>query len=94
MDPQKGYIAKKSGHSRGSTIDLAIAGLDFGTPLDWLGVESNTKYPDISQEQKDNREILVRAMEKHGFKNLWKEWWHFTLVNEPFPDTFFDFVNE
>lgn len=95
-----GYIASKSGHSRGSTIDLGIIDANTGEPLDmggffdFFGGKSWTDNPDITEIQKQNRAILRSAMEKHNFRNYEKEWWHYTLRWEPFPDTYFDFLVE
>ncbi len=95
-----GYIAKKSGHSRGSTVDLTIvvldpngkgADLDMGTGFDYLGVQSWPDNPDMTAFQRAHRMLLRQVMEKHGFKPYDKEWWHFTLKDEPYPDTFFNF---
>ncbi len=96
----EGYIASKSGHSRGSTIDLSIIDantgelLDMGGFFDFFGEKSWTDNPDITETQKQNRSILLTAMEKHNFRNYEKEWWHYTLRWEPFPDTYFDFLVE
>ena len=96
----EGYIATHSGHSKGSTIDLTIVdantgiALDMGSPYDFFGEESWVDYQNISEKQKANRQILQEVMLKHGFRNYSKEWWHFTLRQEPFPETFFDFVIE
>lgn len=95
-----GYIASRSGHSRGSTVDLTLVDgntgkqLDMGTPFDFFGLESAVNYQELSLEQKTNRAILQEAMQKHGFRNYPQEWWHFTLRNEPYPDTYFDFLVE
>lgn len=92
-----GYIALKSGHSRGSTIDVTLISLstakelDMGTSFDFFGEKSNHQYPKLSKLQKKNRKLLRSIMEKHGFKAYEKEWWHYTLEKEPFPDTYFDF---
>lgn len=94
---ERGYIADKSGHSRGSTLDLTLvessssAELDMGTPFDYFDALSNTDDPRISEQQQRNRLLLKSAMENHGFVNYDKEWWHYTLKNEPYPDTYFDF---
>ena len=94
---REGYIASKSGHSRGSTVDLTITNgetgipLDMGSPYDFFGEQSWVDYPNITEEQKKNRQLLQSVMIKHGFRNYPKEWWHFTLRGEPFPSTFFDF---
>ena len=85
-----GYIAHKSGHSRGSTIDVSLIDLsnnnqiDMGTIYDFFGPESSTLYPNISENQKYNRSLLNDIMSNNGFKNYSKEWWHFTLEDEPF----------
>lgn len=95
-----GYIATRSGHSRGSTIDLTIMDnstgkvLDMGSPYDFFGEASWVNYPNISKKQKENRQLLQKVMLKHGFRNYSKEWWHFTLRWEPFPKTYFDFPIE
>ncbi|MCA0132068.1 M15 family metallopeptidase [Winogradskyella alexanderae] len=94
------YIASRSGHSRGSTMDLTIIDgntsipLDMGTPYDFFGQESWVAYQGLTETQKANRQLLQKIMLKHGFRNYPKEWWHFTLREEPFPDTYFDFVIE
>ena len=112
------YIMEKSGHTRGSTVDLTLFDMttekevDMGGTFDWFGPEShpdfcgnpetgeytgdNAKSPanpkrSITEEQFNNRMILRKAMLAHGFKPLDTEWWHFTLRNEPFPDTYFTF---
>ncbi|WP_100612232.1 M15 family metallopeptidase [Confluentibacter lentus] len=91
------YIASRSGHSKGSTVDVTIINaktkkpLDMGSNYDFFGKQSWTDYKDISEEQKSNRKLLLKIMTKHGFVNFYKEWWHFTLKNEPFPNTYFDF---
>lgn len=92
-----GYIAEKSGHSRGSTVDLTIIDLnsglelDMGTPFDYFGPASWPGNPDMSTEIRSNRALLQSVMIRNGFRPLKEEWWHFTLVNEPHPDTYFDF---
>ena len=108
------YVARKSGHTRGSTVDLTLFDMrtekevDMGGTFDWFGVESHPDFggnPDtgkytgikspagrkITKQQFANRMILRQAMLRHGFKPLDTEWWHFTLKNEPFPDTYFTF---
>ena len=93
----KGYIAKQSSHSRGSTIDLTLLDmatgreLDMGSPFDRFGAISHPDYRGITQEQYDNRMLLRRAMLRGGFEPIDCEWWHFTLRDEPYPDTYFDF---
>ena len=96
---EKGYIAAKSGHSRGSTIDLTLVDeqgieLDMGTGWDYFGPASWPGSDAVTPEQKDNRMLLRLLMVEHGFKPLKEEWWHFTLKNEPFPETYFDIVAE
>jgi len=121
---KRGYIAHRSGHSRGSTIDLTLiplgalplgppaadsdgdcrtdfrtrtgaaapdGSLDMGTTFDCFDERSHTDSPDISPAARRNRALLRAAMERQGFVNYPKEWWHFTLANEPYPDTPFDF---
>ena len=94
---EKEYIMARSGHSRGSTVDLTLLDeatgkeLDMGSPFDWFGDESHPDYTDLSAQQLANRLILRQAMLRHGFKPLDSEWWHFTLADEPYPDTYFDF---
>lgn len=90
-----GYIASHSGHSRGSTIDMTLARadgteLDMGTPFDFFSPKSWPVASNITAEQRANRMRLAAAMQRHGFRAYPKEWWHFTLRNEPFPDTYFD----
>jgi D-alanyl-D-alanine dipeptidase len=121
---REGYIAHKSGHSRGSTVDLTIArvpipeqgpyndgrdlrecylpwekrfkdnSIDMGTGFDCFHERSWTANNQIGAQQRANRLLLKTLMEKHGFRNYRKEWWHFTLENEPFPTTYFDFIIE
>jgi len=115
-----GYIADKSGHSRGSTIDLTIVpfplpsqpefdtdnqcecfestekrfkdnSIDMGTGFDCFHSLSHTGNIELTPQQRANRLLLTSLMDKYGFKNLAEEWWHFTLRNEPFPNTYFDF---
>ena len=91
-----GYIASQSGHSRGSTADLTLARadgteLDMGTHFDFFSPKSWTADPTVSAEQRANRMLLADAMRRRGFRGYDKEWWHFTLRGEPFPDTYFDF---
>ena len=68
-----------------------IKELDMGSPFDWFGIESHPDYMDLTEEQIANRHILWDAMFGHGFKGIDSEWWHFTLKDEPFPDTYFTF---
>ena len=90
------YIATKSGHTRGSTVDLTIikkdgSFVDMGGTFDLFSEVSHQKYDKITKEQKRNRRILKEAMLKAGFKGLYSEWWHFTLKDEPYKDTYFNF---
>ena len=90
-----GYIASHSGHSRGSTIDMTLtradgAELDMGTPFDFFSPKSWPAASNVSVEAHTNRMRLAAAMQRRGFRPYPKEWWHFTLRNEPFPDTYFD----
>ncbi|CAA6815351.1 MAG: D-alanyl-D-alanine dipeptidase (EC [uncultured Sulfurovum sp.] len=94
---REGYIAKKSGHSRGSTVDLSIIdletqkALDMGSTFDFFGERSWLKYQQITAKQRANRMLLNALMLKHGFKAYAEEWWHFTLKNEPYKHHYFDF---
>ena len=94
---EKGYIAKKSSHSRGSTVDLTLLDmctgweLDMGSPFDLFSVASHPDYKGITEQQYENRMILQRAMVRSGFEPIDCEWWHFTLKDEPYPDTYFEF---
>lgn len=90
------YIMPKSGHTRGSTIDLTIikqdgSSVDMGGTFDLFSEISHPDYKKLTKEQKRNRKILQDAMSKAGFKGLDSEWWHFTLKEEPYPDTYFNF---
>lgn len=92
-----GYIAERSGHSRGSTLDLTIvdlatgAELDMGTPFDLFDTRSWPTDESVSAEARANRLMLQNLMRTHGFRSLREEWWHFTLEGEPHADTYFDF---
>ena len=94
---KEGYIAKKSGHSRGSTVDLTLIdleskeALDMGSSFDLFGQRSWVKYLGITAQQRANRAFLHRIMLEHGFKALPEEWWHFTLREEPYKKRYFDF---
>ena len=93
----QGYIAEHSGHSRGSTVDLTLFDMttekevDMGGTFDYFGERSHPDYTGITDEQYANRMLLREAMLAHGFRPLAEEWWHFTLENEPYPDTYFTF---
>lgn len=95
-----GYISSRSGHSRGSTVDLTIIDansgeeLDMGGAYDFFGELSHHDFKNISDDQKNNRLLLKNIMMKHGFRPYTQEWWHYTFQPEPFPDTYFDFVVE
>jgi zinc D-Ala-D-Ala dipeptidase len=122
---RQGYIAEKSGHSRGSTVDLTLVpvdspqqptqkhlaevsadcrfpkhfrfrdeSLDMGTAFDCFDPLSHTENTRISREARYNRLYLKQRMEAHGFRNLPEEWWHYTLVDEPFPNQYFNFPME
>ncbi|MBU1642813.1 M15 family metallopeptidase [bacterium] len=88
----RGYIASKSGHSRGSTVDLTIDGLDMGTPFDFFDPRSHTESDAVTEKQHENRMRLKKVMEENGFQNYTEEWWHFTLKSEPFKERYFDFA--
>lgn len=93
----KGYVASKSSHSRGSTVDLTLFDMekgkevDMGSPFDFFGEISHPDYKGITEEQFNNRMRLQKVMLRNGFKPYGSEWWHFTLDNEPYPDTYFEF---
>jgi D-alanyl-D-alanine dipeptidase len=93
-----GYIAERSGHSRGSTVDLTIvdlasgAEIDMGSPFDLFDTRSWPTDQSASADARANRLMLQSLMSRHGFRPLQEEWWHFTLNDEPYPDTYFDFV--
>ena len=94
-----GYIASKSSHSRGSTVDLTLVDItsgkevDMGSPYDFFGLESSHDYKNISNTQKNNRKFLLDIMTNNGFSSYPKEWWHYTLYDEPFTSTYFDFIS-
>lgn len=93
----QGYISSKSGHSRGSTVDLTLLDMDTGKELDmggtfdYFGKRSHPGYDGLTEGQAANRALLRETMLAHGFKGINTEWWHFTLKNEPYSDTYFDF---
>ena len=96
----QGYIAEKSNHSRGSTVDLTLVSLDsersggeldMGTGFDLFSPKSRLDNLSMSTDQRAHRLLLQSLMKKHGFDPYPQEWWHFTLRKEPFPDTYFDF---
>ena len=97
---KEGYIAARSSHSRGSTVDLtivyrddggAVRDLDMGSPYDFFSPVSWPSSKAVSAQQRANRALLHVVMMAYGFAPYEQEWWHFTLENEPFPDTYFDF---
>lgn len=94
----EGYIAEKSGHSRGSTVDLTLVDLasgdelDMGSPWDFFGPVSHALINTVPEKAQENRMLLRTLMIKHGFNPYEAEWWHFTLAEEPYPETYFDFV--
>ena len=97
------YISRKSGHSRGSTIDMTIchkdtgAEVDMGGHFDFFGQASHTafvgRYPlgEVTKSHRQTRLMLKSVMTSHGFKAISNEWWHFTLRNEPHPATYYNF---
>ncbi len=94
---KQGYIASQSGHSRGSTIDLTLFDmqtgkeLDMGSPFDLFSELSHPDCKSVTEEQYENRMFLQKAMMRGGFVPIDCEWWHFTLKDEPYPDTYFEF---
>ena len=93
----EGYIAKRSSHSRGSAVDVTLLDMktgkevDMGSPFDLFSVISHPDCRDITGEQYENRMLLQKTMVRNGFRTLDCEWWHFSLEDEPYPDTYFDF---
>ena len=93
----RGYIAKKSSHSRGSAVDLTLLDMRTGKELDMGGpfdLFSEVSHPDcrtVTEEQFENRMLLQRVMVRNGFLPIDCEWWHFSLTDEPYPDTYFEF---
>ena len=94
---ERGYVARKSGHSRGSTVDLTLYHLDtgelaeMGGDHDLMDVRSHHDAPGVSELEASNRRCLRSIMEASGFASYDREWWHYTLTHEPYPDTYFDF---
>jgi zinc D-Ala-D-Ala dipeptidase len=116
-----GYLASRSAHSRGSTVDLGIVPadlpalsaydpaaplkpctaakaerfedgtIDLGTGYDCLDPLARTSSPDVTAQAKSNRKLLQELMRRFGFKPYSREWWHFELADEPFPQQSFDF---
>lgn len=98
---KEGYIAERSGHSHGSTVNLTLVSrpnpllpLNMGTPFDFFSVASWPDYPRLAPQQRANWLLLQSLMVRHGFKHYPKEWWHFTLDLEPYTNTYFDFAVE
>ncbi|WP_369372268.1 D-Ala-D-Ala dipeptidase VanX [Promicromonospora sp. Populi] len=93
----QGYVAVKSGHSRGSTVDLSLfqLGTDEHVPMggdhDLMDVVSHHGAQGITPVEAENRQHLCNIMEASGFSSYDREWWHYTLKDEPYPDTYFDF---
>ena len=94
---KQGYIASQSSHSRGSAVDLTLLDMrtgrevDMGSPFDLFSEVSHPDSRAVTQKQYDNRMFLQRAMTRNGFKPIDCEWWHFSLRDEPCPDTYFEF---
>jgi D-alanyl-D-alanine dipeptidase len=93
----RGYIARRSSHSRGSTVDVTLVrrgpdgtatALDMGTPFDFFDPRAHTASTAVSADAQRRRQRLREAMEAAGFENFPKEWWHYTLRDEPYPDTY------
>lgn len=94
---EEGYIARRSGHSRGNAIDLTLTDmqgkqLDMGGAFDFFGRVSNHGAAGLNEQQQSNRAVFVEIMTGAGFTTLEEEWWHYILINEPFPGQYFDFV--
>ena len=93
----KGYIARQSSHSRGSAVDLTLLDMktgkevDMGSPFDLFSELSHPDCRDITDEQYENRMLLQHVMVRNGFQPIDCEWWHFSLKDEPYPDTYFEF---
>ncbi|WOX04733.1 M15 family metallopeptidase [Microbulbifer pacificus] len=92
----RGYIAERSGHSRGATVDLTLYQLDtgeelnMGTSFDFMDEQSATEFPLVDAAARENRLKLRTALEAQGFVNYTQEWWHYTYKPEPWPETYFD----
>ncbi|MCQ2342348.1 MAG: M15 family metallopeptidase [Paludibacteraceae bacterium] len=93
----EGFICEYSSHTRGSTVDLTLFDMaterevDMGGTFDWFGMSSYPTYTDLNEDQLAMRRLLRETMLRHGFKPFDTEWWHFTLRDEPYPDTYFTF---
>ena len=94
---REGYIASQSSHSRGSAVDLTLLDmrtgkeLDMGSPFDLFSPLSHPDSKEVTETQFENRMFLQNAMTRNGFKPIYCEWWHFSLRDEPYPDTYFEF---
>jgi len=94
---KQGYISERSARSRGSTVDLTLVRradareLDMGSPFDFFSPRSWPSDTSVSAQAHKNRALLAAAMMRGGFRPYDREWWHYTLAEEPFPDTYFDF---
>lgn len=96
------YIAEKSGHSKGATVDVGLSDcrsgeclpMDMGTSYDFFGPQANTEYTGLSKVQRENRQLLVQAMAGWGFVNYPMEWWHFTWKAGNLPDIAYDYPIE
>ena len=92
-----GYIASRSGHSRGSTLDLTLfeletgKELDMGTAFDFFDKSSWSESEAVTEQQQSNRTLLRTLMTRQRFRPIMEEWWHFTLEEEPYPETYFNF---
>jgi D-alanyl-D-alanine dipeptidase len=93
---ERGYVSRRSGHTRGSTVDLTLYHLEsdelaeMGGDHDLMDAISHHDARGIAREAAHNRRALRTVMEGTGFRAYAREWWHYSLVNEPFPDTYFD----
>jgi D-alanyl-D-alanine dipeptidase len=91
-----GYLAARSAHSRGSTVDLTLHHLatgelaEMGGGFDLMDPVSHHGAPGLAGPAEANRRRLRAIMAAAGFRGYDREWWHYTLVDEPFPDTYFD----
>lgn len=93
-----GYISEKSSHSRGSTVDLTLFDMskgrevNMGSPFDYFGKRSHASFTKhLSAPEIEHRTFLAETMQSLGFTMIEEEWWHFTLKDEPYPDTYFNF---
>jgi len=92
------FLGRRSSHSKGSAVDLTLfdplegRDADMGGPFDFFGPRSHYDWAGLTPGQAENRRLLRELMQKNGFAPLESEWWHFQLVDEPFPETWFDFV--